>query len=41
MPPNMYHTTCNSGIAPKLSMTITGVPTDESSKLMQKHDFVY
>ena len=27
--PNMHHTTCNSGIEPKLTMTVTGVPTEK------------
>ena len=29
MPPKMHHTTCNGGIVPKLTMTITGAITDE------------
>ena len=29
MPLKMYHTTCNGGIVPKLTMTITGTVTDE------------
>ena len=41
MPPNMYHTTCNSGITPKLSMTITGVPTDKSKNLIKSKKFEY
>jgi len=36
MPLTMHHTTCNTGIVPKLTMTITGTVTDES--LQRKKD---
>jgi len=36
MPLKMHHTTCNGGLVPKLTMTITGTVTDES--LQRKKD---
>ena len=41
MPSNMHHTTCNSGIEPKLTMTITGIATDESKNLIKSKKFEY
>ena len=41
LPPNMHHTTCNSGIEPKLTMTVTGVVTDKSKSLIESKKFEY
>jgi len=37
--PNMHHTTCNSGIEPKLTMTVTGVVNEKSIKIKKLGKF--
>ena len=37
--PNMHHTTCNSGIEPKLTMTVTGVLTEKSKEIKKSKKF--
>ena len=39
MPLKMHHTTCNGGIVPKLTMTITGTVTDEFLKRKKEGKF--
>ena len=39
--PNIHHTTCNSGIEPKLTMTVTGVVTEKSIELKKLKHFTY
>ena len=41
MPLTMHHTTCNTGIVPKLTMTITGTVTDEFLKRKKEGKFEY
>ena len=41
MPLKMHHTTCNGGIVPKLSMTITGTVTDEFLEKRKNGKFEY
>ena len=37
--PNMHHTTCNSGMDPKLTMTVTGVLTEKSKEIKKSKKF--
>jgi hypothetical protein len=37
----MHHTTCNGGITPKLTMTITGTVTDEFLQKKKNGKFEY
>jgi hypothetical protein len=39
--PNMHHTTCNSRMEPKLTMTVTGVVTEKSIELKKSKHFTY
>jgi hypothetical protein len=39
--PNMHHTTCNSGMIPKLTMTITGTVTEEFLRKKEAGIFEY
>ena len=39
--PKMHHTTCNSGIIPKLTMTITGTITEEFLRKKEDRIFEY
>ena len=41
MPLKMHHTTCNGGIVPKLSMTITGTVTDDFLQKKKNGKFEY
>ena len=41
LPPKMHHITCNGGIEPKLTMTITGTVTDKFLKRKESKEFVY
>ena len=41
LPPNMHHTTCNSGMEPKLTMTVTGVVTEKSIELKKSKYFTH
>ena len=41
MPLTMHHVTCNAGIVPKLTMTITGTVTDEFLKRKKDGKFEY
>jgi len=41
MPLKMHHTTCNGGIVPKLSMTITGSVTDDFLQKKKNGKFEY
>ncbi|SVE22177.1 uncharacterized protein METZ01_LOCUS475031, partial [marine metagenome] len=41
MPLTMHHTTCNGGIVPKLTMTITGTVTDEFLQKKKDGKFEY
>ena len=41
MPLKMHHTTCNGGIVPKLTMTITGTVTDEFLEKKKNGKFEY
>ena len=41
MPLKMHHTTCNGGIVPKLSMTITGTVTDDFLQKQKNGKFEY
>ncbi len=41
MPLTMHHTTCNTGIVPKLTMTITGTVTDEFLQRKKDGKFEY
>ena len=41
MPLKMHHTTCNGGIIPKLTMTITGTVTDELLQKKKNGKFEY
>ena len=41
MPLKMHHTTCNGGITPKLTMTITGTVTDEFLQKKKNGKFEY
>ena len=41
MPLTMHHTTCNGGIVPKLTMTITGTVTDEFLQRKKDGKFEY
>ena len=41
MPLTMHHTTCNAGIVPKLTMTITGTVTDEFLQRKKDGKFEY
>ena len=41
MPLKMHHTTCNGGIVPKLSMTITGTVTDDFLQKKKNRKFEY
>ena len=40
-PPNMHHVTCNAGLGPKLTMTVTGTVSDESLKRKELGKFEY
>jgi len=39
--PKMHHATCNAGMAPKLTMTITGTVTDEFIERKKSQVFTY
>ena len=39
--PKMHHTTCNSGLIPKLTMTITGTVTEEFLRKKEDRIFEY
>jgi len=41
LPPKMHHVTCNAGMEPKLTMTITGTVTDEFLKIKESGIFEY
>jgi hypothetical protein len=41
MPLKMHHTTCNGGIVPKYTMTITGTVTDEFLEKKKNEKFEY
>jgi hypothetical protein len=41
LPPRMHHVTCNAGIIPKLTMTITGTVTDEFLEKKKKKNFEF
>jgi hypothetical protein len=41
LPPKMHHVTCNAGIVPKLTMTITGTVTDEFLEKKKNRKFEY
>jgi len=41
LPSNMHHTTCNSGMEPKLTMTVTGVVTEKSIELKKSKYFTH
>ena len=41
LPPQMHHVTCNAGMTPKLTMTITGTITDEFLKRQKERIFEY
>jgi len=40
-PPNLHHVTCNAGMEPKLTMTVTGTVSDESLKRKELGKFEY
>ena len=39
MPLKMHHVTCNAGMLPKLTMTITGTETEESIEIRKSGKF--
>ena len=41
LPPKMHHVTCNAGMVPKLTMTITGTVTDEFLDKKKERNFKY
>ena len=41
LPPKMHHVTCNAGMIPKLTMTITGTVTNEFLKRKKERNFEY
>tara|TARA_B100000029_G_scaffold247372_1_gene244226 strand:- start:242 stop:904 length:663 start_codon:yes stop_codon:yes gene_type:complete len=41
LPPKMHHVTCNAGMTPKLTMTVTGTVTEKFLEKKQKGVFEY
>ena len=41
LPPKMHHVTCNAGMVPKLTMTVTGTVTDEFLDKKKEGNFKY
>ena len=41
LPPKMHHVTCNAGMVPKLTMTITGTVTNQFLEKKKQGHFEY